>query len=77
MNYWRREMAENQPKSGTGKKKNGLYIVGAAIALLVLGYFVLTKVNADASNWAGAAAPIMIIGGYITVAIGILVGWDE
>ena len=70
-------MAENQAKAETGKKKNGLYIVGGAIALLVLGYFVLTKVNADASNWAGAVAPIMIIGGYITVAIGILVGWDD
>jgi cytochrome c biogenesis protein CcdA len=70
-------MAENQPKSESGKKKTGLYIIGAALVLLVLGYFVLTKVNADASNWAGAVAPIMIIGGYITVAVGILVGWDE
>ena len=68
-------MAENQPQS----KKNitGLYVVFAALAVLALGYFVLTKVNADASNWAGAAAPIMIIGGYIMVAVGILVGWDE
>jgi hypothetical protein len=59
------------------KKKNGLYIIFAAIAVLVLGYLILTKVNADASNWEGAAAPILIIGGYITIAIGILVGWDE
>jgi hypothetical protein len=68
-------MAENQPQA----KKNitGLYIVFAALAVLALGYFVLTKVNADASNWAGAVAPIMIIGGYILVAVGILVGWDE
>jgi len=77
MDYWRFDMAENQPKGETGKKKNGLYIVGGAIALLVLGYFILTKVNADASNWAGVAAPILISGRYITVAIGILVGWDE
>lgn len=70
-------MAENQPKSSSGKKKTGLYIIGVALLLLVLGYYVLTKVNADASNWAGAVAPIMIIGGYITVAVGILVGWDE
>jgi hypothetical protein len=68
-------MADNQPQA----KKNitGLYIVFAALAVLALGYFVLTKVNADASNWAGAVAPIMIIGGYILVAVGILVGWDE
>ncbi len=68
-------MPDNQPQA----KKNitGLYIVFAALAVLALGYFVLTKVNADASNWAGAVAPIMIIGGYILVAVGILVGWDE
>lgn len=70
-------MTENQQKSEKGKKKDGLYIIAGAAAMLVLGYFVLTKVNADASNWAGAVAPIMIIGGYIAVAVGILVGWDE
>ncbi|MEI7541944.1 MAG: hypothetical protein WCJ94_01660 [bacterium] len=68
-------MANNQPQA----KKNitGLYIVLGALVVLALGYFVLTKVNADASNWAGAVAPIMIIGGYVLVAVGILVGWDE
>jgi undecaprenyl pyrophosphate phosphatase UppP len=68
-------MTENQPQA----KKNitGLYIVFGALAVIALGYFILTKVNADASNWAGAVAPILIVGGYIMVAIGILVGWDE
>lgn len=70
-------MVENKPTEHKGKKRTGLYIIGIAIAMLVLGYYVLTKVNSDASNWAGAVAPILIIGGYITVAIGILVGWDE
>jgi hypothetical protein len=68
-------MAENQPK--VKKNITGLYIVFAALAVLAIGYFILTKVNADASNWAGAVSPIMIIGGYILVAVGILVGWDE
>lgn len=70
-------MAEEVKKEQKTKKKTGLYIVGAAIVVLAIGYFILTKVNADASNWAGAVAPIMIIGGYITVAVGILVGWDD
>jgi len=76
-------MTENQQQQqqnvqpAAGKRKTGLYIIGGAIAALILGYFVLTKVNADASNWAGVVAPIMIIGGYITVAVGILVGCDE
>lgn len=66
-----------EEKPAEKKNKNGLYIIGAALAVLVIGYFILSKVNADASNWAGAVAPIMIIGGYILVAVGILVGWDE
>lgn len=70
-------MAEDTKKEQKVKKKTGLYIVGAAILVLVIGYLILTKVNADASNWAGAAAPVLIIGGYITMAAGILVGWDE
>ncbi len=70
-------MTENKPVENKGKNRAGLYIIGIAIAMLVLGYYVLTKVNPDASNWAGAVAPVLIIGGYITVAIGILVGWDE
>jgi len=64
-------------KPAEKKNKNGLYIIGGALITLILGYFVLSKVNADASNWAGAVAPILIIGGYILVAVGILVGWDE
>ena len=69
---------EKKPQeTGEAKKKTGLYIIGAALAALVIGYFILSKVNSDASNWQGAAAPMLIVGGYIAVAIGILVGWDE
>ncbi|MCE5300473.1 MAG: hypothetical protein LLG37_06325 [Spirochaetia bacterium] len=79
-------MTENQPQTQAQpeaqakpdrKKRTGLYIVGIALAVLALGFFVLTKVNADASNAAGAISPILIIGGYILVGVGILVGWDE
>lgn len=66
-----------QEKKVENKNRAGLYIIGVAIAILVMGYYVLTKVNPDASNWAGVVAPILIIGGYILVAVGILVGWDE
>lgn len=68
---------DNKQVESKNKNRNGLYVIGIAIAMLILGYYVLTKVNPDASNWAGAVAPILIIGGYITVAIGILIGWDE
>ena len=41
--------AENKGQAGQ-KNMVGLYIIGAALVVLVLGYFVLSKVNADASN---------------------------
>jgi len=67
-----------EPAEKPGKKnKKGLYIIGAAVAILIAGYFVLSKVNADASNWAGVVSPILIISGYIGIGAGILVGWDE
>jgi uncharacterized membrane protein YidH (DUF202 family) len=70
---------ESKEKTQTPVKKNktGIYIIGIAILILILGYYILSKVNADASNWQGIAAPILIIGGYILIAIGILVGWYE
>ncbi len=68
---------KEKPQQTIKKNKAGLYIIGISILILILGYYTLTKVNADASNWQGVVAPILIIGGYITIAIGILVGWDE
>jgi hypothetical protein len=72
-------MADEQKPRETGKPKNkkGLYIIGIALGVLALGYIILSKVNSDASNWQGAVSPILIIGGYILVAVGIMVGWDE
>jgi len=70
-------MAENKPAETKAKKKTGLYIIGAALGVLALGYYVLTLVNPDASNWAGTVSPLLIIGGYVMVGAGIMVGWDE
>ncbi len=71
------EKIQEKPAETGKKNRKGLYIIGAALVVLIAGYFILTKVNADASNWAGAVSPILIVAGYIMVAVGILVGWDE
>ncbi|MFP4466503.1 MAG: hypothetical protein ACLFP1_05580 [Candidatus Goldiibacteriota bacterium] len=70
-------MENKSDKKNVKKKRTGLYIIGAALVVLAVGYYILSLVNADASNWAGTAAPILIIGGYIAIAAGILAGWDE
>ena len=68
---------QKQKEPAKTKKKTGLYVIGAAVLVLIAGYFVLSKANADASNWAGILSPFLIIGGYITIAAGIMIGWDE
>ncbi|HDT14795.1 MAG TPA: hypothetical protein ENN55_01165 [Firmicutes bacterium] len=70
-------MEDKTGKKPVKKKRTGLYIIGAAVVVLVVGYYILSLVNADASNWAGIVSPILIIGGYIAIAAGILAGWDE
>jgi len=71
------DVIKDNKKDVKTKKKTGLYVIGVALVVLVLGYYVLSLVNPDASNWAGAVSPFLIIGGYVMIAVGILIGWDE
>lgn len=41
-----------------------------SLILLIAGYLVLYMVDAEASNWAAALAPPLLIGGYA------LMGWS-
>ena len=51
------------------KKKTGLYVIGGGIAALTTGYVLLGKGSMT-------AAPILIIGAFVVMAVGILIGWD-
>ena len=51
------------------KKKTGIYVVGAGIATLALGYVLLSKGSIT-------IAPILIIGAFVVMAVGIVIGWD-
>ena len=61
-------MAQPQPPAAT-KKKAGLFIVYGSIACLSLGYLLLAKGSMT-------AAPILIIGSFVGMAAGIVIGWD-
>jgi len=47
-------------------------LIGGGLACLVLGFLLLVQVNADASNWQGTAAPVLLLSGYGLVFVGIL-----
>lgn len=56
-----------------GISRRGKIIIACGIGLLVIGFFILTKTNPQGSNWASILSPVLIIGGYITIAIGIII----
>lgn len=64
-------------KSGTDTPdtdpgKRNYYTITGGIIALILGYWMLSLVNAEATNIAAMLAPPMIIIGYIVIAIGIV-----
>jgi hypothetical protein len=64
-------MAENVKKKPEArpKKKTGLYVVLSGIAVLALGYILLSKGSIT-------VAPVLIIGAFVVMAVGIMIGWD-
>lgn len=55
-----------------GISHRGKIVILCGIGLLVIGFFILTKTNPEGSNWASIVSPILLIGGYITIALGII-----
>ncbi|MEW6557310.1 MAG: hypothetical protein AB1349_08145 [Elusimicrobiota bacterium] len=52
--------------------KRGKIIIAAGIGLVIVGFLVLTKTNPQGDNWASIVSPFLLIGGYITIAVGII-----
>lgn len=54
--------------SSLGKK-----VISAGVALLVLGFIVLSFTDPMGRNWASQLSPFLILGGYAVIAAGIFV----
>lgn len=52
--------------------KKGKIIIAAGIGLVIVGFLVLTGTNPQGDNWASIISPFLLIGGYITIAAGII-----
>ena len=46
--------------------------ISAGIFILVLGFIVLTQVDANAQNWAGFLSPLLIITAYVIIGVSII-----
>jgi len=62
-----KETEKSQSISNRGKK-----VILIGIVILILGFFILTKTDPEGQNWASVLSPFLIVGGYITIAIGII-----
>jgi len=63
---------EEEAITSRGKKT-----IGAGIALLVIGFFILTLTDPQGKNWASSISPLLILGGYAVVALGIFLPEPE
>lgn len=52
--------------------KRGWKAVGGGIALLLIGYFVLSMTDPMGQNWASNLSPFLILGGYALIGLGIV-----
>lgn len=55
-----------------GISRRGKIIIFYGIGLLVIGFFILSKTNPQGDNWASILSPILLISGYLTIALGII-----
>ena len=49
----------------------GKKVIGIGVAVIVLGFIVLSKADPMGRNWAAHLSPFLILGGYILVGAGI------
>jgi len=62
--------SQNKKKADTRQKRRaGLYTVLSGIGMLAIGYLCLAKGSIT-------VAPALIVGAFVVMAVGIVVGWD-
>lgn len=54
-----------------GISVSGWKMIVAGIALILVGFFVLSRADPMGRNWAAHLSPFLILGGYAVVAFGI------
>jgi hypothetical protein len=71
----KKEYAKATPKNQApaGISKLGRKVIFSGIAVLILGFIVLTKTDPSGQNLASMVSPFLILGGYLIIGIGIFV----
>ncbi len=56
----------------TGVSKRGWKVIGLGIVIAAIGYVVLSFTDPAGQNWASNLCPFLILGGYATIGVGII-----
>ena len=74
----RRDAAEAVKKTQTervpfgGVSRRGWKVIGLGIGIAAIGYVVLSFTDPAGQNWASNLCPFLILGGYATIGVGIV-----
>ena len=52
--------------------KRGWKVIGLGIGIVAFGFYILSLTDSQGQNWASKLSPFLILGGYATIAIGII-----
>ena len=55
-----------------GISRRGWKVIGMGIGVVALGFFILSLTDPAGKNWASNLSPFLILGGYATIAAGIV-----
>jgi len=55
-----------------GVSARGWKVIGIGIAVVAVGFFVLSLTDPGGQNWASTVSPFLLLGGYATIAFGIV-----
>lgn len=60
------------PAKMEGISKRGWKVIGLGIGIVILGFYVLSLTDPAGQNWASKLSPFLILGGYATIGVGIV-----
>ena len=55
-----------------GISKRGWKVIGLGIGIVAIGFYILSLTDPAGQNWASNLCPFLILGGYATIGIGIV-----
>ena len=62
----------SQVRTFRGISNRGWKVIGSGIGIVVIGFIVLSYTDPAGQNWASNLSPFLILGGYATIAVGII-----